>query len=140
MGIKNAKKDPLQWTKEFHGEFYGSHIKNKLDRIEVLAIINESHDLVELNRVADFIENVKEPVEWNYGQFVTFELYTRENVKNFHSSFFDAVKAYDGVYDKEYHFKNLLREMLDPNRAIEHVKYISTIEYISVYEKEREEQ
>ncbi|NJD99037.1 nucleotidyltransferase [Thermococcus sp. LS1] len=146
MSIEAAKQSLLQRIREFYGDnllsvvFYGAHLKGGLDEIDVLVIIDEPYDPVKINRVADFIENIKEPVEEEYGHFIAFELYTREEAENFHSSFLDVAKAHEIAYDRDNYFQNLLREMLNPKKTMEYVKYISTIEYIPVDEEKREEQ
>ncbi|NJE06296.1 nucleotidyltransferase [Thermococcus sp. M36] len=142
MSIEAAKESLLRRIMEFYGDnllsviFYGAHLRGELNEIDVLVIIDEPYDPVKLNRVADFIENIKEPVEREFGYFVAFELYVREEAENFHSSFMDVVKAYEVAYDRDNYFQNLVRDMLNPERTIEYVKYISTIEYISLDEEE----
>lgn len=91
--------------------FYGTHLKG-LNEIDVLVIIDKPYDLIKLNRVADFIENIKEPIGKEY------------------------VRAHEIAYDRGNYFQNLVREMLNPERTIEYVKYISTVEYISPDEDE----
>ncbi|ANF22950.1 nucleotidyltransferase [Thermococcus piezophilus] len=145
MSIEAAKQKLFQRIMKFYSDnllsvvFYGAHLKDELDEIDVLVIIDKPYDPVKLNRVADFIENIKEPVEEEYGYFIAFELYTREEAENFHSSFLDVAKAHEIAYDRDNYFQNLLREMLNPKKTIEYVKYISTIEYIPVENEQREE-
>ncbi|WP_048147034.1 nucleotidyltransferase [Pyrococcus abyssi] len=136
MGIEDAKKALVEKIKEFYGDnlvsivFYGAHLRKSFDEIDVLVIIDRPYDPVKINRIADFIENIKEPIERDYGYAISFELYTREEAENFHSSYLDVAVSYEVAYDRNNYFASLLKEMLNPKRAIEHVKYLSTIEYI----------
>ncbi|NJE07107.1 nucleotidyltransferase [Thermococcus sp. M39] len=136
MSIEEAKQKLFQRITEFYGDnllsvvFYGAHLKGKLNEIDVLVIIDKPYDPVKLNRVADFIENIKEPVEREYGYFIAFELYTREEAENFHASYLDIAKAYEVAYDKGDYFKNLLRRMTHPDTSMEHIKYLTTIEIL----------
>ncbi|ALM76516.1 hypothetical protein [Thermococcus barophilus] len=136
MDIEEAKQRLFQRIVKFYGDnllsvvFYGAHLKGKLDEIDVLVIIDKPYDPAKLNRVADFIEKIKEPVEKECGYFIAFELYTREEAENFHASFLDIAKGYGVVYDKEGYFENLLKRMTDPHTSMEHVKYLTTIEIL----------
>jgi len=136
MSIEEAKQKLFQRIKEFYGDnllsvvFYGAHLKGVLDEIDVLVIIDKPYDPVKLNRVADFIEKIKEPLEKEYGYFIAFELYTREEAENFHASYLDIAKACDVVYDRRDYFKTLLKRMTDPHTSMEHVKYLTTIEIL----------
>ncbi|NJF25792.1 nucleotidyltransferase [Thermococcus sp. Bubb.Bath] len=145
MGIKEAKTELVKLIKNFYGDnllsiiFYGQHLKDpSFPEIDVVVIIEEPYDPVKMNRVADFVENIRDPIEAKYGYHVSFELYTREEAENFHSGYLDVIVNYDVAYDKEDYFQNLMKDMLDPKKTMEYVKYISTIEYIPVDREEKE--
>ena len=135
MSIEEAKRALFKRLREFYGDnllsvvFYGAHLKGKLDEIDVLVIIDKPTDSVKVNRVAEFIENIKGPIEDKFGYFIAFELYTKEESENFHPSYLDVAVNYEVAYDKNNYFQNLLKEMLNLKKTMEHVKYLSTIEY-----------
>jgi len=137
MQIEEAKRELISRIKELYGGnllsivFYGRHLKDpNFPEIDVVVIIDRPYDPVKMNRMADFVEKVRDPIEEKYGYHVSFELYTREEAENFHSGYLDVVVNYEVAYDREDYFQNLIRDMLDPKRAMDYVKYISTIEYV----------
>ena len=145
--LRKAKEELIQRVKDFYGDnllsiiFYGRHLKDPgFPEIDVVVVIDKPYDPVKMNRVADFVENIRDPIEEKYGYHVSFELYTREEAENFHSGYLDVVVNYEVAYDKDNYFQNLLRDMLNPKKAMDYVKYISTIEYILVEEEKRDEE
>ena len=139
MGIEKVKDEIVDRIKELYRDnlvsivFYGQHLKNpKFPEIDLVVIIENPYDPVKMNRVADFVEKIRDPIKKKYGYHVSFELYTKEEAENFHSGYLDVIVNYEIVYDKENYFEKLLRDMLDPNRAIDYVKYLSTIEYVKI--------
>lgn len=143
--IDEAKKELLRRLKDFYGDnlvsvvFYGRHLKDpEFPEIDVMVIIEHAYDPVKMNRVADFVENIRDPIEEKYGYHVSFELYTKEEAENFHSGYLDVVVNYEVAYDREDYFQNLISDMLNPKKAMDYVKYISTIEYIQLDEEGKE--
>ncbi|ASJ01444.1 nucleotidyltransferase [Thermococcus gorgonarius] len=143
--LTRAKEELVRRIKEFYGDnllsiiFYGRHLKDpSFPEIDVVVVIDKPYDPVKLNRIADFVEKVRDPIEEKYGYHVSFELYTREEAENFHSGYLDVVVNYEVAYDKNNYFQNLLRDMLNPEKAMDYVKYISTIEYVPVDREEKE--
>ena len=139
MKLEDAKKELMQRIKDFYGDnltsvvFYGRHLKDPdFPEIDVVVIIDQAYDPVKMNRMADFVENIRDPIEEKYGYHVSFELYTREEAENFHSGYLDVVVNYEVAYDKGNYFQNLIKDMLNPEKAMDYVKYISTIEYIPI--------
>lgn len=139
MGIEKVKDEIVDRIKELYRDnlvsivFYGQHLKNpEFPEIDLVVIIENPYDPVKMNRVADFVEKVRDPIKKKYGYHVSFELYTKEEAENFHSGYLDVIVNYEIAYDKENYFEKLLRDMLDPNRAIDYVKYLSTIEYVKI--------
>ncbi|WP_456366521.1 nucleotidyltransferase [Thermococcus sp.] len=137
--LRNAKEEMIRRVKDFYGDnllsiiFYGRHLRDpSFPEIDVVVVIDKPYDPVKLNRVADFVENIRDPIEEKYGYHVSFELYTREEAENFHSGYLDVVVNYEVAYDKKSYFQNLLRDMLNPDKAMDYVKYLSTIEYVPV--------
>ncbi|WP_297487067.1 nucleotidyltransferase [Thermococcus sp.] len=142
--LAKAKEELVRRIREFYGDnllsiiFYGRHLKDpSFPEIDVVVVIGKPYDPVKLNRVADFVEKVRDPIEEKYGYHVSFELYTREEAENFHSGYLDVVVNYEVAYDKGDYFQNLLRDMLNPDKAMDYVKYLSTIEYIPVDREEK---
>jgi len=111
--------------------YYGNHLRGKTVEIDVLVIIERPYDPVKMNRIADFVENIRDPVEKEYGVQLLFDLYTKEEAENFHVGYLDIAEAYEIIYDKDNYFNKLIKEMADPNKAIKHVEYLN-IEYISI--------
>ncbi len=145
MGIEKVKEETVDRIKELYGDnlvsivFYGQHLKNsEFPEIDLVVIIENPYDPVKMNRVADFVEKVTDPIEKKYGYHVSFELYTKEEAENFHSGYLDVIVNYEIAYDKENYFEKLLRDMLDPNRSIDYVKYLSTIEYVKIDDKKND--
>ncbi|MEO2151671.1 MAG: nucleotidyltransferase, partial [Thermococcus sp.] len=104
--LKMAKEELVKKVKEFYGDnllsiiFYGQHLKDpSFPEIDVVVVIDKSYDPVKMNRVADFVENIRDPIEEKYGYHVSFELYTREEAENFHSGYLDVVVNYEVAYD-----------------------------------------
>jgi len=135
--LKMAKEELIQRTRDLYGDnllsiiFYGRHLQDpSFPEIDVVIVIDRPYDPVKMNRIADFVEKIRDPIEEKYGYHVSFELYTREEAENFHSGYLDVVVNYEVAYDRNDYFQNLLRDMLNPEKAMEYVKYISTIEYI----------
>ncbi len=126
----------VRHLKEYYGDnllsviFYGAHLKGILDEIDVFVIIEKPTDLVKLNRLADFIEDIKEPIERKYGCPVAFELYIKEDADSFHAVYLDIARAYEIAYDKGNYFANLLSKMTDPEVSMHYVQYLTTIEII----------
>ncbi|WP_456423521.1 nucleotidyltransferase [Thermococcus sp.] len=144
--LKRAKEELIQRVKDFYGDnllsiiFYGRHLRDpSFPEIDVVVVIDKPYDPVKMNRMADFVEKIRDPIEEKYGYHVSFELYTREEAENFHSGYLDVVVNYEVAYDRNNYFQNLLKDMLNPEKAMDYVKYISTIEYIPVDEEKREE-
>ena len=142
MRIDDAKREIITKIKEFYGKnllsiiFYGRHLKDpSFNEIDVVVIINEPYDPVKMNRIADFVEKIRDPIEKKYGYHISFELYTREEAENFHSGYLDVIVNYEVAYDKGNYFQKLMSDMLQPDKAIEYVKYVSTIEYVRVEEE-----
>ncbi len=142
MGLVEVKREIMERIRDLYGDnltsvvFYGRHLRDPdFKDIDVVVIIDEPYDPVKLNRVADFVERVRDPVERRYGYHVSFELYTREEAENFHSGYLDVAVNYEVAYDRGGYFRKLMRDMTDPRRALKHVKYVSTIEYVPVDER-----
>ncbi|WP_297073929.1 nucleotidyltransferase [Thermococcus sp.] len=142
--LAKAKEELVRRIREFYGDnllsiiFYGRHLRDPgFPEIDVVVVIDKPYDPVKMNRVADFVEKVRDPIEEKYGYHVSFELYTREEAENFHSGYLDVVVNYEVAYDKDNYFQNLLRDMLNPDKAMDYVKYLSTIEYIPVDREEK---
>jgi len=142
--LKKAKEELVRRIKEFYGDnllsiiFYGRHLKDaSFPEIDVVVVIEKAYDPVKMNRVADFVENIRDPIEEKYGYHVSFELYTREEAENFHSGYLDVVVNYEVAYDRDDYFKKLMDEMLNPETVMRHVQYLSTIEYIPVDRKDK---
>ncbi len=142
--LAKAKEELVKRIREFYGDnllsiiFYGRHLRDPgFPEIDVVVVIDQPYDPVKLNRVADFVENIRDPIEEKYGYHVSFELYTREEAENFHSGYLDVVVNYEVAYDKGDYFQNLLRDMLNPDKAMDYVKYLSTIEYVPVDREEK---
>lgn len=136
--LKRAKEELIHRVKDFYGDnllsiiFYGRHLREPgFSEIDVVVVIGEPYDPVKMNHVADFFENIKDPIEEKYSYRVSFELYTRGKAENFHSGYLDVVVNYEVAHDKENYFQNPLRDVLNPEKTMDYVKYISTIEYIS---------
>ncbi len=143
--IDEAKGEILRRLKEFYGEnlisvvFYGRHLRDpSFPEIDVVVIIERAYDPVKMNRMADFIENIRDPIEEKYGYHVSFELYTKEEAENFHSGYLDVVVNYEIAYDRDGYFGWLMEEMMNPEKVMKHVQYLSTIEYLAVDNKENE--
>jgi len=139
MGVREAKDEMMRRIMDFYGDnllsvvFYGRHLRDPdFGDIDVVVIIDRPYDPVKMNRMADFVERIRDPIEQKYGYHVSFELYTKEEAENFHSSYLDVATNYEVAYDRDGYFRRLMEDMLNPERALEHVKYISTIEYVQV--------
>ena len=137
--LRKAKEELIRRVKDFYGDnllsivFYGRHLRDpSFPEIDVVVIIDKPYDPVKMNRMADFIEKVRDPIAEEYGYHVSFELYTREEAENFHSGYLDVVVNYEVAYDREDYFKRLMEEMLNLETVMKHVQYLSTIEYIPV--------
>ena len=136
--LDKIKRIIFNKIKEFYGSnlisvvFYGAHLKRPTDEIDVLVIIDKPYDPVKLNRIADFVEKIRDPVEKEYGIHLLFDLYTKEEAENFHVGYLDIARGYEIVYDKNNYFKNLIGEMTDPRKAIKYVQYLTTIEYVKL--------
>ncbi len=144
-GIDEAKVEILRRLKDLYGDdlvsvvFYGRHLKDpEFPEIDVMVIIERPYDPVKMNRVADFVENVCDPVEGEYGYHVSFELYTKEEAENFHSGYLDVMVDYEVAYDKDNYFEWLMGEMMNPKKVMKYVQYLSTIEYLTLDENESE--
>jgi len=144
-GIDEVKGEILRRLGELYGEnlvsvvFYGRHLRDPgFPEIDVMVIIERAYDPVKMNRVADFVENVRDPIEDEYGYHVSFELYTKEEAENFHSGYLDVVVNYEIAYDRDGYFEWLMEEMMNPEKVMRHVQYLSTIEYFVVDDKENE--
>ncbi len=140
--VHEAKRELLQRLRKFYGDsiisviFYGRHLKDpEFPEIDVMVIIDRPYDPVKMNRIAHFVENIRDPIENHYGYHVSFELYTKEEAENFHSGYLDVVADYEIAHDRDNYFQNLIEDMLNPKNAINYVKYISTIEYIPVEDR-----
>ncbi len=112
--------------------FYGAHLKGVLDEIDAFVIIEKPTDLVKLNRLADFIEDIKEPIEKEYGCPIAFELYLKEDADSFHAVYLDIARAYEIAYDKDDYFAGLLSKMTNPEVSMDYVQYLTTIEVVEV--------
>ena len=138
--IKRVKNEITRKIMDYYKDnlvsivYYGPHLKRSQDEIDVLVIINEPYDPVKVNRIADFIENIRDPVEEEYGVHLLFDLYTKEEAENFHTGYIDVAKGYEIVYDKDGYFAKLIKEMSDPRTAMKYVQYLTTIDYIQVGE------
>ena len=137
--LRKAKEELIRLVKDFYGDnllsivFYGRHLRDpSFPEIDVVVIIDKPYDPVKMNRVADFVERVRDPIEEKYGYHVSFELYTREEAENFHSGYLDVFVNYEIAYDRDGYFEWLKEEMLNPETVMKHVQYLSTIEYIPV--------
>ncbi len=146
MRIEEAKKEILDRVFRLYGDnllsvvFYGRHLRDpSFEDIDVVVIIDKPYDPVKMNRMADFIENVRDPVKKKYGYHVSFELYTREEAENFHSGYLDVIVNYEIAYDRDDYFRRLMDDMLNPEKVMDYVKYLSTIEYIPVDRDSRKE-
>ena len=138
--IEKIKEEITRRIRDYYGEnlvsivYYGPHLEKEQADIDVLVIINEPYDPVKVNRIADFIENIRDPIEEEYGVHLLFDLYTREEAENFHTGYIDIARRYEVVYDKNGYFSSLIKEMSDPSKALKHVQYLTTIDYIQVDE------
>ncbi|WP_456368414.1 nucleotidyltransferase [Thermococcus sp.] len=137
--LRKAKEELIRRVKDFYGDnllsivFYGRHLKDpSFPEIDVVVIIDKPYDPVKMNRVADFVERVRDPIEEKYGYHVSFELYTGEEAENFHSGYLDVFANCEIAYDRDGYFEWLKEEMLNPETVMKHVQYLSTIEYIPV--------
>ncbi|MFA4662375.1 nucleotidyltransferase [Pyrococcus kukulkanii] len=110
--------------------FYGGHLKGLIDEIDVLVILREHEDPVKVNRLAEFITKVKDPVERELGIKLAFELYTLEEIENFHASLLDILKCHEVAYDPEGYFRRLAEEVRDPYKNLKRMKYLTTIEVV----------
>ena len=144
-GIDEAKVEILRRLKDLYGDdlvsvvFYGRHLRDpEFPEIDVMVIIERPYDPVKMNRIADFVENVRDPIEEGYGYHVSFELYTKEEAENFHSGYLDVVVDYEVAYDKDNYFEWLMGEMMNPKKVMKYVQYLSTIEYLTLDENESE--
>ena len=76
--LKRAKEELIQRVKDFYGDnllsiiFYGRHLLDpSFPEIDVVVVIDKPYDPVKMNRMADFVENIRDPIEEKYGYHVS---------------------------------------------------------------------